>query len=101
MALAGTINARLDESLKRHGGQVLDRNGLSATEAIRRLYQYLEREQRVPSWMLDDAGSCEETARKRLRLRQLVGSAPLEAGCDARAEYRAHALEKCAPGVRE
>lgn len=101
MALAGTINARLDESLKRHGGQVLDRSGLSATEAIRRLYQYMEREQQVPPWMLDDVDAQAQTACKRQRLRQLVGSVPLEPKCDVRAEYREYLLEKHGPGVRE
>ena len=101
MALAGTINARLDESLKRHGGQVLDRSGLSATEAIRRLYQYMEREQQVPAWMLDEADAQAQKERKRQRLRQLVGSVPLEPGCDVRADYRNHLLEKHGPGVRE
>ncbi len=100
MAVAGTINARLDASLKRRGGQVLDRCGVSTTEAIRRLYEYLDREQAVPEWMRDVDGDAAEIERKRRKLRSLAGCVALPADCDARADYREHLLEKHAPGVR-
>ena len=101
MAVAGTINARLPEDLKRHGAQVLDREGVSVTQAIRSLFEYLEREQTVPEWMQAEGKSAAEIARKRKKLRSLVGIAEITEDFDGRAAYRQHVIDKCAPGVRQ
>ncbi len=100
MAVAGTINVRLPEDLKRHGGQVLVRNGVSVSDAVRRLYEYLEREQTVPDWMRGDAGAPDAVARRREQLRGLVGVVDVPVNFDARKAYRARQMEKCEPGVR-
>lgn len=100
MAVAGTINARLPEDLKRRGGQVLAREGVSTTQAVRCLYEYLEREQRVPEWMRGDAGACDEVSKRREKLRSLVGVVDVPRGVDARQEYRDYLVEKHGPGLR-
>ena len=35
MASSAVLNIRLPEDLKRHGNQVLERNGISTSEAVR------------------------------------------------------------------
>lgn len=97
MAATGTINARLEEPLKRHGMQVLDRQGISTSEAVRRLFEYLEREQTVPDWMRAEADGAREIDERRARLRSLVGCVSLPAGYDAREDYRASIAQRHAP----
>lgn len=48
MTANATLNVRLPESLKAHGGAVLEREGLSVSDAVRSLYEYMEREQTFP-----------------------------------------------------
>ena len=43
-----TINVRMPLSLKTGGEAVLEREGLSVSEAIRRFYEYLEKQQTLP-----------------------------------------------------
>lgn len=52
MSADATLNIRLPKQLKIHGTQVLDRAGLGASQAVRRLYEYMEREQTVPECIL-------------------------------------------------
>lgn len=109
MGATATLNARLPETLKRHGTQVLERNGVSTTEAVRRLYEYLEREQDVPAWMRADGQ--EARAAKRDALRGFVGSVRAlpdrspddpRSGDELMRDYRDHLVERhCFTGVRE
>lgn len=98
MAATATLNIRLPEDLKRHGGQVLDRAGVSTSDAVRGLYEYMDREQKVPDFIQPVAQ--DTVAAKRQALRALAGAVKLPEGFDARAEYRQHVLEKSAAGVR-
>lgn len=94
MAVAGTINARLPEDLKLQGNKVLEREGISTTQAIRRLYEYLEKEQKIPDWIADKADDQSEVERRRRKLRELTGCASLPKEFDARSAYRTHQVEK-------
>lgn len=87
------LNIRLPKSLKEHGNQVLSRNGMSVSKAVRRLYEYMEREQTLPDVIADatDIGRCND--RRRL-LREIVGVVDLPSGFDARQAYRDHLVEK-------
>ena len=49
MGVTATLNVRIPESLKAHGSQVLERNSISTTQAVRGLFEYMEREQKVPA----------------------------------------------------
>ena len=85
MAQEATINARLDESLKRSGSAVLERNGVSPTQLIRSLYRYLEQEQRIPECLdvqAEDVRS--RTQHKREVARSIAGCITLPAGFDAK-----------------
>ena len=100
MAISGTINARLPEGLKRHGMQVLDREGVSVSQAVRSLFEFLETEQTVPSWMVAEKSGDAEVEANRRKLRSLVGVASVPAGFDAKKAFREEQLQKCQPGVR-
>lgn len=89
----GTLNVRLPEDLKRHGGEVLARSGVSVSQAVRCLFEHLEQTQEVPSWMEVEPREDAVAARRQL-LRSLAGSADLPEGYDARQDYREHLLAR-------
>jgi antitoxin component of RelBE/YafQ-DinJ toxin-antitoxin module len=72
-----TINVRMPQSLKVGGETVLDREGLSVSEAIRRFYLFLDRRQELPDCIKNPewkaTGNIIEE--KREVLRGLVGIA--------------------------
>ena len=73
-----TINVRIPLSLKEGGEAVLEREGVSVSEAIRKFYMFLERNQVLPDFFRETgAVSTEEAlAKKRETLKSLVGAAP-------------------------
>lgn len=73
MASDAVLNIRLPKDLKLHGNQVLERNGLSVTQVVRNLYEYMEREQAVPHEL--EAGSSDALyQQRRMLLRKVAGS---------------------------
>ena len=74
MAASATLNVRLPEPLKNHGTQVLEREGLGPSEAIRALYEYMEREQSVPE-CIKQADKQDKYAARRNLLREFAGCA--------------------------
>lgn len=74
MEAAATINVRLPEELKRAGGKVLERNGVSPTDLVRSVYRYLYRNQALPE-CLDVAPSSADTVyqARRAMLRRYDG----------------------------
>ena len=70
------LNVRMPQELKTAGESVLKANGINATQAIRKFYEYLKNSQEIPSWI--NEGELEQTNNKRLLLRELAGCAPLE-----------------------
>lgn len=87
------LNIRLPKSLKEHGNQVLDRNGLSVSKAVRRLYEYMEREQVVPDVIANDVDAAKSDDKRRL-LREIAGMVDVPNDFDARQAYRDHLIEK-------
>lgn len=81
MASSAVLNIRLPEDLKRHGNQVLERNGISTSEAVRKLYEYLEREQDIPEFM-NDCSNTRQYENRRRALRTIVGSLQVPDGLD-------------------
>ena len=81
MQATETLIKRLPEELKRHGGQVLERYGLSVSEAVRGLYEYLDREQGLPDF-LETSGHDDPWTEKRVLMRSLVGIAKGKEGFD-------------------
>lgn len=95
MAREATINARLDESLKRGGSAVLERNGVSPTQLIRSLYRYLEEEQRIPECLDVQAEDARSRAqRKREVARSIAGCITLPADFDAKDARAARIAQK-------
>lgn len=72
MAASATLNVRLPEPLKIHGTQVLEREGLGPSEAIRALYEYMEREQSVPECIKQTDTQDKYAARRKL-IREFAG----------------------------
>ena len=93
MAATATLNVRMDEGLKERGNQVFARRGISTTEAVRKLYEYVDREQDVPKWM-ESSSAEDEIARKRRLLRELVGVISVPKDYDVKADYAAYLDEK-------
>lgn len=77
MAATATLNVRLPEPLKKHGSQVLEREGIGASEAIRALYEYMEREQAIPE-CIKGANDDDKYARRRALLKSFAGCASAE-----------------------
>lgn len=82
MATTAMLNVRLDRSMKAEGEGVLSRAGLTATDAIRALYQYMEKTHEVPDCCIPQTSSL-TADQKRKALRELIGVAPLRSGEDA------------------
>lgn len=96
MAATATLNVRLSESLKNHGMQVLDRAGVSTTQAVRSLFEYMEREQSLPDYM--QAAPCADTDERRAALRDFAGCAVgIGSGADV-AQVKAARLARLVDG---
>ena len=68
MASNAVLNIRLPEELKKHGNQVLEREGVSVSQVVRDLYEFMSAEQDVPPFAKHgDAESKYEKRRKALR----------------------------------
>ena len=76
-----TLNVRMPEELKRNGDRVLARGGLSVSEAVRRLYEEIVREQKIPDWLVGK-GTEEEGRRmieeKRKAIQSMAGIIPAD-----------------------
>lgn len=93
-----TLNARLPMSLKQHGCEVLEREGVGVSEVIRALFEYLECNQKIPEELAGCAGMSELKETKRASLRSIAGAAPI--GCtteEAIQGYRDHLVAKHCP----
>ena len=89
-----TINARLPESLKRHGSEVLKRNGVSVSAAVRSLFEHLEKSQEIPAWMQAEEN---DVYQKRRSFAQSIAAAKpdsIPGNLDAREAFMRHELEK-------
>lgn len=102
MAATATLNVRLPEDLKDRGAQVLKREGVSVSDAVRGLYEYMEKEQRLPEFIKPANEDARRAAveRKRSALRDMVGILPASTCADASALWREHLEWKSRPGVR-
>lgn len=77
------LNVRLDKGLKTEGDRVLAKQGVSATEAVRGLYRFLEQNDEVPDFCRSESGKLTPEARRQ-KMRELVGIAKLAPGEDLR-----------------
>ena len=102
MAATATLNVRLPEDLKDRGAQVLRREGVSVSDAVRGLYEYMEKEQRLPEFINPANEDARRSAveRKRSTLRDMAGVLSPSPCTEARDEWREHLEWKTRPGVR-
>ena len=101
MANDTMLNVRLDKTLKEHGCQVLERNGVSVSTLVRAAFEYLEQTQSLPSQLFDQQQSAGQ--RRRQLVRSMVGAYPVEPDFDfneARQSHRASRLAKTEEGAR-
>ena len=90
-----TINARMPEALKRGGTRVLDEQGVSPTQIIRKLYSYMEREGRIPECLEDSANGTQDLFETRRSLaRRIAGTITLSGTLDVAAERASRIEEK-------
>lgn len=74
MAATATINIRIEEDLKEQAQNVLKRNGIGTSEAIRRLFQELANTQELPAFLQEETNEVEkEIQERRSLLRSMVG----------------------------
>ncbi len=73
------LNVRLDKSLKAEGERVLARQGITATEAIRGLYRFLEQNDEAPDFCRSEVDKLSPEMRRQ-KMRQLVGVVQLAPG---------------------
>lgn len=99
MAMA-TLNVRMPADLKRRGMQVLDREGVSVSDAVRGTFEHIARTQEVPGYLKDEGAAArrEAVARKRALLRSMVGVLPTEAVDES--AWCDHLAWKSRPGER-
>lgn len=90
MGTVATINVRLPQDLKEHGMQVLDKTGMSVSDFVRRGFEYMEREQKIPEGLYASTDEEDVLTKRRLLLRQIAGSIDASFPCDAKADYHAH-----------
>ena len=85
MAGEATLNVRFPgeaREVKHRGDAVLARAGVSASQAVRSLYRYLDESQELPSWMAPAAPDRYE--QRRAAMRSLVGAISVPDDFDAR-----------------
>ena len=72
------LNVRLDPTLKQHGMEVLEREGVSVTEVIRRLFIYFDEHQTLPPELIrsNDLSSEDPFAQRRNLMLSMVGILP-------------------------
>ena len=75
------LNVRLDKDLKAEGERVLAKQGVSATEAVRGLYRFMEQTEEVPEFCRAEHGALSSEDRRQ-KMRQMVGIAKMAPGED-------------------
>ena len=82
-----TLNVRLPEELKKHGMQVLEREGVSITEIVRDVFQYMALHQKIPDLgFSNNSGHNSKQAevdRKRALVKSWMGIIPHDVDYDA------------------
>ena len=87
MAAGATLNVRLPETLKTRGNAVLEKEGLSVSDAVRSLYEYMEREQAYPDALR--ARPAEDLfAKRRELMRSMIGILPADITLEEAREAR-------------
>lgn len=87
MAASATLNVRLPEALKAHGSAVLEKEGLTVSDAVRSLYEYMEREQAFPE-VLRGKPSEDSYERRREIARSMIGILPPDVTLEEAREAR-------------
>lgn len=77
------LNVRLDKNLKTEGDRVLAQQNLSATQAVRGLYRYMEEMRNVPDFCRRECDAVTPEMRRE-KMRNLVGVAKMQPGEDLR-----------------
>lgn len=95
-----TLNVRIPADLKKRGMQVLNREGVSVSDAVRGTFEHIARTQEVPSYLKDESPTTRSEAieRKRALLRSMVGVLPNDAAHEA--SWHDHLAWKNRPGER-
>lgn len=74
MAATGTLNIRLDRDLKESGMQVLERNNVSVSEAVRRLFVSMAQAQELPECLCAEGANAAVTNQRQASFRSSVTS---------------------------
>lgn len=91
MGHTATLNIRIPEPLKHSGSEVLAHAGVSVSDAVRSMFEYMAKEQAVPDFI--DNGDSDRSERRRALLRDMTGCAPASDGLSLD-EYREARLDE-------
>lgn len=100
MAATGTLNIRLDRNLKESGMQVLERNNVSVSEAVRRLFVSMAQTQELPECICTEGANSTVTNQRQANFRFSVASFrelpnnPETEGLTSAEIWHQHLLEK-------
>lgn len=93
MASNAVLNIRLPEELKKHGNQVLERNGKSISQVVRDLYEYMASEQELPPFARRDCKHAKFEDRRKL-LKNIGSEIEIPEGFDLEEAKRDRIMEK-------
>ena len=83
-----TINVRLDATLKQHGMEVLNDCGMSVTDAVRTLFQYMESNRTLPPELANSTKQEDVYQQRRKMMRSLIGILPSDVTLEEAREAR-------------
>ena len=84
-----TLNIRLEPALKQHGMEVLQRQNVTVTEAVRALFRYMEANQKLPDELLIASNTNQSLIdRRRKLMKSMIGILPADASLAEAKEAR-------------
>ena len=91
-----TLNIRIPQTLKQHGCEVLKREGAGISDVVRGLFEYMEKNQKLPEYLMDYAGAS-RVKEKREALFDVVGCKKAgNSSVDSVEEYEEYLVERYA-----
>lgn len=58
------MNVRIDSALKQQGDKIFQRQGLTPSQAVRRMWEYVVEHNRIPDFMCDTQADAREAAKQ-------------------------------------
>ena len=86
------LNVRMPIELKTSADNVFKKNGITATSAIKSLYEQVSKTQEIPCWIPDNKSK--EIERKRILLREIADTINESANCKKKSKRSTESSSK-------